>query len=150
MIDDTPSYQIKDATIVDISARELWALFKIRGDVFTVEQQVTVPEIDEFDGLPETRHVWLEIVGEVAAVLRVLKDEVNNDIIGRVATAKPYRGHGYAGKLIEYVLENSSSPVIKLGAQAHLENWYKKFGFKRNGPTYMDADIIHIPMVLER
>ncbi|MFT4245271.1 MAG: GNAT family N-acetyltransferase [Micrococcaceae bacterium] len=149
-MDIATNYQIKDATIMDISAKYLWALFKVRGDVFTVEQQVTVPEIDEFDGLPETRHVWLEITGEVAAVLRVLKDEANNDIIGRVATAKPYRSHGYAGNLLEYVVESSNSPVIKLGAQAHLENWYKKFGFKRNGPTYMDADIVHIPMVLER
>jgi ElaA protein len=33
-----------------------------------------------------------------------------------------------------------------MGAQAHLEDWYGRFGFRRSGPGYVEDGIPHIPM----
>ena len=35
---------------------------------------------------------------------------------------------------------------ITLGAQAHLEGWYERFGFRRSGPGYVEDGIPHVPM----
>jgi ElaA protein len=35
---------------------------------------------------------------------------------------------------------------ITLGAQAHLESWYERFGFRRSGPGYVEDGIPHVPM----
>jgi ElaA protein len=36
-------------------------------------------------------------------------------------------------------------PVV-LGAQAHLEDYYRRFGFMRSGPNYDEDGIPHLPM----
>ena len=36
-------------------------------------------------------------------------------------------------------------PIV-LGAQAYLENWYERFGFRRTGPDYVEDGIPHLPM----
>jgi ElaA protein len=35
---------------------------------------------------------------------------------------------------------------ITLGAQAYLEGWYERFGFRRSGPGYVEDGIPHVPM----
>jgi len=35
---------------------------------------------------------------------------------------------------------------VTLGAQAHLEGWYGRFGFVTSGPGYVEDGIPHVPM----
>ena len=35
---------------------------------------------------------------------------------------------------------------VTLGAQAYLEGWYERFGFRRSGPGYVEDGIPHVPM----
>ena len=38
--------------------------------------------------------------------------------------------------------------IIDIGAQAYLEHWYERFGFRRSGPDYLEDGIPHLPMRL--
>ena len=39
-----------------------------------------------------------------------------------------------------------AQPVATLRAQAHLEGWYERFGFRRSGNSYVEDGIPHVPM----
>jgi ElaA protein len=94
-------------------------------------------------------HLWFEADGprgpEVAATIRVLDDGASR-AIGRVATATGFRGRGLAARLIEEGIALCGQVPITLGAQAHLESWYERFGFRRSGAGYVEDGIPHVPM----
>ena len=64
----------------------------------------------------------------------------------RVATAAAHRGQGLSARLIESGIALCDGVPITLGAQAHLEGWYERFGFRRSGPGYDEDGIPHVPM----
>ena len=66
--------------------------------------------------------------------------------IGRVVTAKPWRGGGLAGDLMSRAMALIGEEPIVLNAQAHLEEWYGRLGFVRNGQPFDDDGIAHVPM----
>ncbi|MGY1815601.1 GNAT family N-acetyltransferase [Blastococcus sp. SYSU D00820] len=136
---------IATARFADLTPFEVYALCRLRVDVFVVEQECPYPELDGRDIEPTTLHLWQEIDGEVAATIRVLDDGATR-AIGRVATARAHRGKGLAARLIEEGIAVCAGYPITLGAQAHLEGWYERFGFRRSGPGYDEDGIPHVPM----
>ncbi|ANS26648.1 acetyltransferase family protein [Rhodococcus opacus] len=109
------------ATLDRIDPATLYRIMVLRTDVFVFEQGiVSEPELDGRD-LEPTLH------------------------LGRVATAAPARGRGLAGQLLEAVFEAFPAP-IEISAQAYLENWYGRYGFRRTGENYLEAGIDHLPM----
>ncbi len=140
-----PQPVLRRAAFADLAAPELYALLRLRVDVFVVEQQCPYPELDGRDTEPGTEHLWFERDGEVLAVLRVLDDGPSR-AIGRVATAAGARGAGLAARLVEEVLATYGAGPLHLGAQAHLESWYERFGFRRSGEGYVEDGIPHVPM----
>lgn len=143
--DSQPEPRLRSAPFTDLSTRELYGLCRLRVDVFVVEQACPYPELDGRDLEPETVHLWFEDDGEPVATLRVLRGEAGR-VIGRVATAAPYRNRGLAGRLLEAAIEVCAGDPISLGAQAYLEAWYERFGFRRSGPGYVEDGIPHVPM----
>jgi predicted GNAT family N-acyltransferase len=137
--------QLRVARFADLTAFEVYALCRLRVDVFVVEQRCPYPELDGRDVEPTTTHLWFERDGEVAATIRVLDDGATR-AIGRVATARGFRGQGLAAGLIEEGLARYGDVPVTLGAQAHLEGWYERFGFRRSGPGYVEDGIPHVPM----
>ena len=71
---------------------------------------------------------------------------MGHNAIGRVATAAGARGRGLAARLIEAGLAGYGHRPLTLGAQAHPEEWYARFGFRRSGPGYVEDGIPHLPM----
>jgi ElaA protein len=140
-----PTAVLRRSTFADLSPYEVYALCRLRVDVFVVEQRCPYPELDGRDVEPGTEHLWFEQDGAVLATLRVLDDGPTR-AIGRVATAASARGRGLAGRLIEEGIARCGDAPITLGAQAHLEGWYGRFGFVRSGPGYMEDGIPHVPM----
>jgi ElaA protein len=129
----------------DLTPRRLYDLLRLRVDVFVVEQDCPYPELDGRDTEPETEHLWVEVDGEVAATVRVLAGDGCRHI-GRVATAQPHRGQGYAARLIQEAIRRIGDQPIEIGAQAYLEPWYERFGFVRSGEDYLEDGILHLPM----
>ncbi|QDU72244.1 GNAT family N-acetyltransferase [Mucisphaera calidilacus] len=131
----------------DLSVRELHDAYRLRVDVFVCEQGITgEPEIDakdpgavfvlayEGDRLVGTGRV-LGLTG--AGVVRV----------GRLCVAADCRGRGVGGALLGCVDALVGDRVAELHAQAHLENWYGRFGWERRGEVFSEAGIEHLRMV---
>jgi ElaA protein len=137
--------RLRSAAFADLTGLEVYGLCRLRVDVFVVEQECPYPELDGRDLEPETVHLWFEADGAPIATLRVLREETGW-AIGRVATAAVWRGRGLAARLLEEGIARCGDDRIALGAQAHLEGWYERFGFRRSGPGYVEDGIPHVPM----
>ena len=142
---DPDGPRLRRARFADLTPFELYALCRLRVDVFVVEQQCPYPELDGRDVEPATEHLWLEEGGAVLATIRVLDDGATR-AIGRVATATGARGRGLAARLIEEAIAGYGDGALTVGAQAHLAEWYARFGFRRSGPGYVEDGIPHLPM----
>ncbi|MGY1718675.1 GNAT family N-acetyltransferase [Blastococcus sp. SYSU DS0552] len=140
-----PEPLLRRARFAALTPFEVYALCRLRVDVFVVEQECPYPELDGRDVEPATEHLWFEEGGQVLATIRVLDDGATR-AIGRVATVATARGRGLAGRLIEQALADHGHGPLTLGAQAHLEQWYGRFGFRRSGPGYLEDGIPHVPM----
>jgi ElaA protein len=145
--------RLRRASFAELTPFEVYELIRLRVDVFVVEQECPYPELDGRDVEPATVHLWFEADGprgpEIAATLRVLDDGASR-AIGRVATAPQWRGQGLAARLIEEGIGLCEQVPITLGAQAHLEGWYERFGFRRSGARYVEDGIPHVPMRREQ
>lgn len=135
-----------ESTLRAIDPGTLYAILRLRVDVFVVEQDCPYPELDGRDLEPSTILLWTEGVdGEVLATLRVLHDG-DDRRIGRVATALAARGAGHAGALMSRAVELCEGRLARLDAQERLEGWYARFGFERSGENFLEDDIWHVPM----
>ena len=72
----------------DLDTDRLYAILKLRVEVFVVEQAYFYPELDGFDLLPRTRHFWLERDGEVIGTVRLLEENVGGEKEFRVTCAR--------------------------------------------------------------
>ena len=142
--------EIHSAPTRDLDVVTLHDLLRLRQDVFVVEQECVYADVDGRDLEPGTVQVWVTgDDGAVVATLRVLADADGTARIGRVATASGSRGRGLAADLVRAALALGVGPVV-LDAQSHLEQWYARLGFVRAGEGFVEDDIPHVPMRLDR
>ena len=121
--------------------------FKIRTKVFVEEQNTDFEE--EFDGLDdEAMHYLVFFNGKAAATgRRRITDEGYK--LERFAVYKQFRGKYLAVSLMKEMLKDilPTEKKIYLYAQAYAEKFYEKFGFKRVGELFIEANIEHYKMV---
>jgi len=129
----------------DLDARTAYAVWKLRQDVFVVEQECPYPDLDGRDDEPGTRHVVLRDDGALLGYLRVL-DEGDQARIGRVVLASAARGRGLADPLMRAALDAIGNRPIVLAAQSPLASWYASFGFEVTGEEFLEDGIPHLPM----
>ena len=123
----------------------VYAVCKIRQDVFVVEQECPYPDLDGRDVEPGTRHVLLLEDDALLGYGRVLDD---GDVwwIGRVLLAPDARGRGWADLVMETALEVAQGRDVVLDAQSPLVGWYATLGFVTDGPEFLEDGIPHTPM----
>lgn len=139
----------------ELDVPTLYALLKLRCDVFVVEQNCVYADIDGDDLVGENRHLlgWRD--GELVAYARILKSEVEWEpvAIGRVIVSPAARGEKLGYQLMEQALavcrKYWPQQAIYLGAQAHLQSFYGSFGFKPVTDVYDEDGIPHIGMAKE-
>jgi ElaA protein len=136
---------LRTARFAELDATTLYALLRLRVDVFVVEQNCPYPELDGRDVEPDTIHLWLEHDGAPASYLRILQD-LEAARIGRVCTATAHRGAGLSGRLLASALDLIGERPSVLDAQAHLAGFYARFGFEVTGPRFVEDGIPHVPM----
>jgi ElaA protein len=127
----------------ELTARQVYAILRLRVDVFVVEQDCPYPELDGRDLLATTRHFWL---GDVDSYLRVLTEPDGTHRIGRVVTAKHVRGRGLAAKLMTAALDLVGDTDSVLDAQTYARGFYAKFGYVAEGEEFDEDGIPHIRM----
>jgi ElaA protein len=137
---------LRVARFDELDPATLYAILRLRVDVFVVEQKASYPELDGRDTEPATVHLWLEDGGAPVAYLRVLRDG-EEARIGRVCTAASHRGTGLAARLMRAALDTlePETPCV-LDAQTQALGLYARFGFRISGDTYLDDGIEHVPM----
>jgi ElaA protein len=128
-----------------LEATTAYRLWKLRVDVFVVEQECPYPELDGRDLEPDTRHVWIAEEGAPVAYLRLIRDE-GEARIGRVCVARKSRGAGLAAELMRAALDEIGDNPSVLDAQAYLSGWYARFGYEVTGEEFLDDGIPHVPM----
>ncbi|WP_244931182.1 GNAT family N-acetyltransferase [Nocardioides sp. W7] len=136
---------IRTLTFDQLDARTAYDVWRLRQDVFVVEQACPYPDLDGRDLEPGTRHVVGLLDDAVAGYLRVLDD---GDLarVGRVVLARSARGQGLADPLMRAALDVVGPRPSVLDAQAPLAGWYAGFGYAVSGPEFLEDGIPHLPM----
>jgi ElaA protein len=140
--------EVHAAPVAELDATTIYAILRLRVDVFVVEQECAYPELDGRD--LESGAVWLwanrsddqQIIG----TLRILTEPDGGRRIGRVATAKPARAAGIASALMTRAMDLCGDERVVLDAQSYTRTWYERFGFVRTGEEFLEDGIPHIPM----
>ncbi|CAM3661132.1 GNAT family N-acetyltransferase [Nocardioides zeicaulis] len=137
--------EVLDVHVDELPVRTAYDVWRLRQDVFVVEQDCPYPDLDGRDLEATTRHVVLLDDGRVIGTLRVL-DEGGWCRIGRVVLALEGRGRGLAPMLMDRAMDVVGDREARLDAQAPLAGFYAGWGFEVSGPEF-DADgIRHVPM----
>jgi ElaA protein len=131
------------------SAVELYALLKLRVDVFVVEQACAYPELDGKD--LDALHLRLLIAGETAGYARLWRPESGPPRIGRVLVAPSHRGKRLGEAVIRAAMAacgtHFAGEPIALSAQSHLEAFYASLGFSPTSEHYVEDGIPHVDML---
>jgi ElaA protein len=132
----------------ELTAAELFEIYKLRVSVFVVEQNCPYQEVDEA-GL-QAFHLYLKDDTGIQAYLRVLpKGTTHEEVsIGRVIAVKRRCGLGTqivkAG--ISVAKERFGAERIVIGAQTYARVLYENVGFIQSGEEFLEDGIPHIPM----
>ena len=131
---------------------QLYAVLRLRSEVFVVEQKCAYQDIDGQDLAGDTHHLMAWNDNELVAYLRLLDPESQGGdvVIGRVIVSQAARGTGLGHQMLEEALERiediwPQTPIF-LSAQAHLQKYYGRYGFVVAGEEYLEDDIPHIGM----
>ena len=143
--DGLPRVSTRALRFEELDARTAHDVFRLRQQVFVVEQGDPYDDLDGRDTEPGTIHVLLHEGDELVGVARVL-DDGEHARIGRVALAPAARGRGLSGPLVEACLAVCDGRPVELAAQTPLAGWYATFGFEVCGPEFLDGSIPHLPM----
>ena len=131
----------------DLDRDLLYRLLALRQRVFVVEQRCLFVDADGLD--PSALHL---VAGDLDGYLRLfVGDALTPSRFGRVLVAPEHRGHGLGARLVATAIavldDLAPRAPIHIGAQRHLDDWYRCFGFELAGAPYDDDGIPHVDMV---
>ena len=138
----------------DLGKEQLYAILKLRCEVFIVEQECAYLDIDGQDLEGDTLHLMGWQNDQLVAYARLLDPEshAGDVVIGRVIVAPQARGQSLGHDLMDQALhnikENWPQEPVFLSAQAHLQSLYAKHDFNAVGEPYYEDNIPHIGMRL--
>ena len=133
----------------DLDTRTLYALLRLRVQVFVVEQACAYEELDGRDLHEDTRHLWLADGDTIVATLRLMESHGADPHfrIGRLCTVADRRGQGHTKRLLEAALAEVGTADCRIDAQSYLLDMYAAHGFATDGEEYLEDGIAHIPML---
>ena len=135
----------------ELSGTELYAIMRVRQEVFIVEQNCPYLDADGKDIY--CQHLIGYADGEIAAYARIVPPHVsyNEPSIGRVITTAKFRTGGYGKLLMQKAITETINAYgavdIRIGAQLYLKKFYESFGFIQQGDVYDEDGIDHIIML---
>ena len=135
-----------------LTLHQLYAVLKLRSEVFVVEQACAYLDPDGAD--PACHHLLgLDAGGALLATARLLPAQLTftEASIGRVATTPAARGTGLGHALMAQACTHLARlwgpQPIRIGAQAHLQGFYAQHGFATASPPYEEDGIPHVEML---
>jgi ElaA protein len=137
-----------------LTPNELYALLRLRSEVFVVEQNCVFLDADNKDIY--CHHLMLFDNKRLIAYARLVPPGISyrEMSVGRVVTAKEARGKGAGRQLMELAVEYCrkifGDGPIRIGAQFYLEKFYAEIGFTATGDVYDEDGIEHIEMIMHK
>lgn len=135
----------------ELTASELYEIYRLRVSVFVVEQNCAYQDVDEADRT--AWHIWLQDEGGIAAYARVLAPgTVFPDVsIGRVTAVRRREG---LGRRIVLAAIGAAKKHFRRAAHHHrgasyVKTLYTALGFTQTGPEFLEDGIPHVPMQLQ-
>ena len=124
--------------------------FEIRTIVFVEEQNVD-HEL-EYDGLDDEAIQYLVFYNNKPVGTGRRRNTEEGIKLERFAVYKDYRGKKIGAALIKFILNEllPTESKIYLNAQVAVEVFYEKYGFKREGDKFVEADIEHYKMIYKQ
>ena len=145
------NFSIYHKAFADLAPFELYAIIRLRNEVFVVEQNCVFQDADNKD--QDCHHVMVWDDKNLVAYARLLPKGLAYEqmSIGRVISSLAYRRKG-AGKIlmnnaIDACYTLFGEGPIKIGAQLYLKKFYESFGFVQSGNLYLEDGIDHIEMM---
>jgi ElaA protein len=136
----------------ELTAAELYAILRLRSEVFVVEQHCVFLDMDDKD---QYCHHLMGRRGDVlAGYSRLVPAGIayEESSIGRIATSPVLRGHGIGRALILQSVQTLytlyGKQPIRIGAQYYLLKFYESFGFVQKGEIYLEDGIEHVQMLM--
>jgi ElaA protein len=133
-----------------LSAKELFEIYKLRSEVFIVEQNCAYQDVDEKDLF--AYHVMAFEENMLAGYCRILAPgkSYKEPSIGRVVLHPNLRNKGLGKDLMKYSVNKSfelfKDQELVISAQLYLLKFYTELGFKAEDKEYLEDNIPHIQM----
>ncbi|MBT1171081.1 GNAT family N-acetyltransferase [Bifidobacterium sp. SO4] len=133
----------------ELSAAELYKIYRVRVAVFVVEQQCAYQEVDEADR--RCWHVFLHDEDGIAAYCRVIDPGVTfpEASMGRVLATR--RRQGLGTRIVQAGLtvarERMHADVVHIEAQTYARGLYEQLGFTQVSDEFLEDGIPHIGMM---
>jgi len=155
----------KWCSFADLSTSELYAILKLRQEVFVVEQKCAYLDCDGRD--KNAYHLTgtsVDITNNgvnnanvsqhyIVAYMRIVFPGVHTEhpSFGRLLTHRDVRKKGVGRQLLREAIINTNrifpDSQIHISAQLYLESFYKSFGFITVSGAYDEDGIPHIDMI---
>ena len=138
----------------ELTPDELYALLRLRAEVFVVEQTCAFQDLDNKD--QPSYHLLGFLQDELVAYTRLVPPGISYTAasIGRVVTSPAHRKKGFGKLLMQESIKVCDQlfgkNTIMIGAQCYLIEFYSSLGFVPSGEVYLEDGIEHIEMTLTR
>jgi ElaA protein len=134
----------------ELTPYELYAIIRLRNEVFVVEQNCVFQDADNKD--QDCFHLMCWQQDLLAAYTRIVPEGLiyKEASIGRVVTSIHVRRSGIGKELMEksmdYIYKFFGNVPVKIGAQLYLKHFYEELSFTQSSDIYLEDGIEHIEM----
>ncbi len=138
------------AAFPELDTDQLYAILKLRQDVFVVEQDCIYSDLDGLD--QQSLHLCAWQDQTLLGYLRCLPPGLDypEPAMGRIVISPAGRGCKLGRELVQRGIDQTLAAWpgagITIGAQAHLERFYNELGFETASDVYDEDGIPHIKM----
>ncbi len=138
----------------ELTAAELYAIIRLRNEVFVIEQNCIYQDADDKDSPSFHLAGWKD--NDLVAYCRIMPPGISYHecSIGRVVSSPKYRKTGAGRELMQLAISRAftqfNTTLIKIGAQLYLKDFYTSLGFTLSSELYLEDGIPHIEMLLKK
>ena len=142
--------QWQTLSFTQLSREKIYAVLRLRQQVFVVEQDCVYLDLDNLD--QQAKHMLCMRGTELVAYQRCLPPGLNypESSLGRIIVCPVMRGQQRGRELVERGIKHNllqwPNNEICISAQAHLEDFYADGGFIAEGGEYLEDNIPHRKM----
>ena len=135
-----------------LSSQQLYRIMEMRQRVFVVEQDCVYRDLDNLD--QQSHHLCAWQGDSLFAYLRALPPglDYTESAIVCIVVSPDARGMNLGRELVRRGIELNRQlwpqDNIRIGAQAHLQTFYREFGFTTDSEVYDEDGIPHVKMLL--